>query len=188
MTGYEKWATVIAAIVAALTGAGALVALMAAHSADGKAGDANRIAKQANGIAKDAYYLNAMGAERAIASRVFLGEAPPPYTDNGKRQIWSVSNGSGVDVSHVWVEGVNDKNKKRIIRIGESQQCFLYTLGPDTDKNNFKAKKLHFFDGTNHWLRDSDGKLSKDPNPNIPRGLKAGGDAYIHQMVGACGG
>lgn len=187
VTGWEKAAVVIAGAALFISigsaAASVVVAERARSDARAAADDSKRIAQDANRVAQESYALAAQASEREIASRVFLGEAPPKYERNGY-PIWSVSNASGVDVTKVWVEGKKAGDPAHI-RIGHVQQCHLYTLSNRPD--NFLPTWVHFFDGGQHWRRSLDGELGLDPKPKLPADGRTGAPE-VHQMVGTCGG
>lgn len=173
----DRFSLLISALALAVSAGSGVVAWVARQ-------DSLAATERANKISQDAFELAAETAEREIASKVFVSEAPPKYEGAGA-PIWAVSNASGVDVTQVWVRGERHGNDS-YIAIGDLQQCYLYTL--TNEPNGFVPSELHFFDGTSHWLRDRDGSLGKDRDPRRPASLKAAGDAYVHQMVGGCGG
>ena len=192
VTTWEKVSVVLAGLALAASGISIVIAeqgrrdaLVAANESRRIAEEANKFSRDSNDISADAYALSAHAAEVEIASRVFLGEAPPKYERRGN-PIWAVSNNSGVDVTRVWVEG-NDRDRgKSYTEIGHIQQCHLYTLADEPGK--FFPSWVHFFDGSQHWKRHLDGRIEVDKAPKIPLSLPKVGAPDVYQMVGTCGG
>jgi hypothetical protein len=176
VTPWEKASVIISAFALFISIGAVFGASMSAVSAKNAADEANR-------IARDSYVLAADAARREVASKVFLGEAPPKYETNGY-PIWSVSNASGVDVTRVWVEG-DVSGVAAHIRIGHVQQCHLYTLSDRP--NEFRPNWLHFFDGSQHWMRSIEGELKPDAKPALPNTTVVGAPK-VFRMVGSCGG
>lgn len=137
VTTWEKVSVVLAGFALAASGVSIAIAEQGRRDARDAAAESRRVAEEANKfsresnkISADAYALSAHAAAVEIASRVFLGEAPPKYERKGN-PIWAVSNNSGVDVTRVWVEG-NDRDRgKSYTQIGHIQQCHLYTLAEE---------------------------------------------------------
>ena len=145
---------------------------------------ANNIASSSNKLTSSALELQKYSITSQVASRVFLGEAPPRYEPTDS-PIYAVTNASPVDVYDVWVDGrLPNTGPRAVVKIGGIQRCTLYTI--NAHKGDFEPHVLHFFDGIAHWTRTQDGVLSVDKEPNIPKALQRVNAPLAYPVVGSC--
>ena len=127
---------------------------------------------QARDTAAAAFTLSQEGYVRQLANRVYIGEATGAQVGNGPSPARTVVNATNVVMFGVWVEGhLNEDGKSgkkgdyTWARIETIPGCRYYLL-PDT----FTPSRVHFFDGTTHWVREESGQLRKESNRPPPKG------------------
>ena len=117
--------------------------------------DANRNSEAALSLAQST-------AERELARNVFLGELPRDYEPSPAESRQAGINSNIVAVYDVWVEGVLE-GEPASVNIWTVQSCTGYTL-----PSGFSAKRMHFFDGTLGWTRETDGRLNTEEHQPVP--------------------
>lgn len=116
-----------------------------------------------------------------FAKLVYLGEAPPYYSDDsGEDRNRVVYNSSGVEIRNVWVEYENGAR----IKIDGIQRCSLYDLPRDPQKvadfddaipeGESSPKVLYFSDPNGHWERDEAGPPRVSGISDIPEDAEFG--------------
>ena len=118
---------------------------------------AQQTADQSLRIARDAHAVGELAYRSTHASKFFLGEVPPSL-GQGPGPEYAAINANPIDIYSVWVEGkLNDV--PAIARIWTVQACTGYRFPLE-----FEPNVLYFFDGTNSWIRRSDGELVWTPD------------------------
>ncbi|MDR6559823.1 hypothetical protein J2809_004206 [Arthrobacter pascens] len=122
---------------------------------------AQLLSEKAVRVSQDTYAISESAYISAHASRFFLGEVPPGQRQGtGPGPELAAINANPIDIYAVWVEGTLD-GKQEIVRIWTVQACTGYRFPA-----GYAPNKLYFSDGTNSWIRSSDGQLSRSPERN----------------------
>jgi hypothetical protein len=118
-----------------------------------------KLSEEAVNVAKNTYSISESAYIAALASKFYLGEVPRSQ-GQGKGPELAAINANPVDIYAVWVDGTLN-GSPGIIRIWTVQACtgYRFPIG-------YAADKVYFFDGTNSWIRSSDGQLTRSPERN----------------------
>lgn len=141
-----------------------------------------RLTYQANQTAQEALELNRRSSEQEVALKFYIGGVPADQPEDETIAEQAVINASTVDMYEVVVIGTETEEslqseagkrepltrdplalpESKRIDLTPFQACTGYTL-----PKNFDVDEVHFFDGSNYWLRSKDGNLQKEDKPQL---------------------